>query len=70
MREIEITQKDEGQRLDKMLQRYLNKAAKSFVYKMLRKKNIKLNGKKAGGSEKLKAGGSGGSAAFPNHRNG
>lgn len=56
MREIEITQKDEGQRLDKMLQRYLNKAAKSFVYKMLRKKNIKLNGKKAGGGEKLKVG--------------
>lgn len=56
MREIEITKKDEGQRLDKMLQKYLNKAGKSFLYKMLRKKNIKLNGKKAAGSEKLKAG--------------
>ena len=56
MREIEITKKEEGQRLDKMLQKYLNKAGKSFLYKMLRKKNIKLNGKKAAGNEKLKAG--------------
>ena len=28
----------------------------SFVYKMLRKKNIKLNGKKAQGNEKLTKG--------------
>ncbi len=56
MREIKITGKDEGQRLDKMLQKYLNKAGKSFIYKMLRKKNIKLNGRKAAGNEKLKAG--------------
>jgi 23S rRNA pseudouridine955/2504/2580 synthase len=33
--------------------KYLNKAPKSFVYKMLRKKNIKCNGKKAEGSEIL-----------------
>ena len=38
MREIEITKKEEGQRLDKMLQKYLNKAGKSFLYKMLRRK--------------------------------
>jgi 23S rRNA pseudouridine955/2504/2580 synthase len=56
MREITITSKEEGQRLDKMLAKYLNKAPKSFVYKMLRKKNIKLNGKKASGSEKLSDG--------------
>ena len=29
---------------------------KSFLYKMLRKKNIVLNGKKADGNEKIKAG--------------
>lgn len=56
MREIQITGKEEGQRLDKMLAKYLNKAPKSFVYKMLRKKNIKLNGKKASGNEKLQKG--------------
>ena len=47
MRELNITTREEGQRLDKILSKYLNKAPKSFVYKMLRKKNIKLNGKKA-----------------------
>ena len=51
MRELNITQKDENQRLDKFLMKYLNKAPKSFVYKMLRKKNIKYNGKKAEGNE-------------------
>ncbi|CUX44168.1 Ribosomal large subunit pseudouridine synthase C [Clostridium sp. C105KSO13] len=39
-----------------MLAKYLNKAPKSFLYKMLRKKNITLNGKKATGSEKLQSG--------------
>ena len=43
MREIHVTSKEEGQRLDKMLGKYLNQAPKSFLYKMLRKKNIKLN---------------------------
>lgn len=56
MREINITAKEEGQRLDKILAKYLNKAPRSFVYKMLRKKNIKLNGKKASGNEKLSGG--------------
>lgn len=55
MREL-IFQEDTGQRLDKYLQKYLNLAPKSFLYKMLRKKNIVLNGKKAEGSEKLKNG--------------
>ena len=53
MRELNITAREEAQRLDKILSKYLNKAPKSFVYKMLRKKNIKLNGKKATGNEKL-----------------
>lgn len=56
MRSITITEKEEGQRLDKFLSKYLEKAPKSFLYKMLRKKNIKLNDKKAEGSEKLKKG--------------
>lgn len=45
-----------GQRLDKYLGRYLAQAPKSFLYKMMRKKNITLNGKKCEGSEKLVAG--------------
>lgn len=53
MLEIKINNTNENQRLDKYLQKYLNKAPKSFIYKMLRKKNIKLNGKKANGNEIL-----------------
>lgn len=56
MRELKINSKDEGQRLDKFLLKYLNASQKSFIYKMLRKKNIKLNGKKAEGSEIITAG--------------
>lgn len=56
MRNIAITEKEEGQRLDKFLSKYLEKAPKSFLYKMLRKKNIKLNDKRAEGSEKLQKG--------------
>ena len=44
MKEIKISEKEENQRLDKFLLKYFNKAPKSFVYKMLRKKRIKLNG--------------------------
>lgn len=53
MQEIIVSKNDAGQRLDKLLGKYLSKAPKSFYYKMLRKKNITLNGKKADGSEKL-----------------
>ena len=56
MKEINITQNEENQRLDKFLFKYFNTAPKSFVYKMLRKKRIKHNGKKAEGSEIIKAG--------------
>lgn len=42
--------------MDKLLAKYLNLAPKSFLYKMLRKKNITLNGKKATGSEILALG--------------
>lgn len=51
MIEIKINKSNENQRLDKYLLKYFNKAPKSFIYKMLRKKNIKLNGKKAEGNE-------------------
>ena len=53
MKEFLVQENEAGQRLDKLLLKILNKAPKSFIYKMLRKKNIVLNGKKAEGSEKL-----------------
>ncbi|MFQ9510695.1 MAG: RluA family pseudouridine synthase [Lachnospiraceae bacterium] len=53
MKLLVVDQKEAGQRLDKLLGKYLNLAPKGFVYKMLRKKNITLNGKKASGAEKV-----------------
>lgn len=56
MRLLTVHKNDENQRLDKYLKKYLKEAPGSFIYKMLRKKNIVLNGKKADGTEKLSAG--------------
>ncbi|MBQ8597456.1 MAG: RluA family pseudouridine synthase, partial [Lachnospiraceae bacterium] len=56
MQQIHISDRDAGQRLDKFLHKYLPLAPSSFFYKMLRKKNITLNGKKAEGKEKLTSG--------------
>ncbi len=56
MQSRRVTQNEAGQRLDKLLVKVLSKAPKSFIYKMLRKKNITLNDKKADGSEKLSVG--------------
>ena len=56
MKQIIIKENEAGQRLDKFLHKYLTEAPNSFLYKMLRKKNITLNSKKADGSEKLVVG--------------
>lgn len=56
MRILQVTAQEAGQRLDKYLGKYMKLAPKSFFYKMMRKKNIVLNGKKAAGMEKLLAG--------------
>ena len=56
MRVLKVSVQEEGQRLDRMLAKYMQLAPRSFFYKMLRKKNIKLNGKKADGSEKVAEG--------------
>ena len=56
MREFVITPNEANQRMDKYLGKLLKEAPKSFFYKMLRKKNIVLNDKKATGNEKLKTG--------------
>lgn len=46
MQEIHISGNEAGQRLDKLLGKFLSDAPKSFLYKMMRKKNITLNGKR------------------------
>lgn len=53
MQSFKIGKNEAGQRLDKFLHKFMPSAPNSFVYKMLRKKNIVLNGKKAEGKEML-----------------
>lgn len=55
MKEFVIKSNEENQRFDKYLKKLLPNASTSFLYKMLRKKNICINGKKANGNEMLKA---------------
>lgn len=56
MRELSIGSNQEGQRLDRFLGKYLKNASGSFIQKMIRKKNITVNGKKATGGDTLSAG--------------
>ena len=56
MREWIVGPTEEGQRFDKYLLRKLPAAGSSFLYKMLRKKNITLNDKKAEGDARICAG--------------
>ncbi len=53
---IKVGKNESGQRFDKLLMKILKEAPSSFVFKMLRKKNITLNGKKAEGNEKVAEG--------------
>ncbi len=45
MKEIKINSNDAGQRLDKFLTKYFKNLPQSMIYKWLRKKKIRLNGK-------------------------
>ena len=56
MKEFTIQSNEANQRFDKYLKKLLPNAGSGFLYKMLRKKNITLNGKKAEGTENLKQG--------------
>lgn len=56
MKEYIIKNNEAGQRFDKYLKKILPNASSSFIYKMLRKKNITLDGHKASGTEILKIG--------------
>jgi 23S rRNA pseudouridine955/2504/2580 synthase len=46
MKEIPVTKDIAQQRVDRYLKKYLDRATLSFIYKMIRKKNITVNGKK------------------------
>ncbi len=56
MKEFLIDENNEKQTLIKYLRRVFPSSSDGFFYKMLRKKNIVLNGKKAGGREILAGG--------------
>ena len=56
MRELTAGENENGQRLDKTLRRFLPMAGNGFIYKMMRKKNIVLNGKRCHGDERLVSG--------------
>lgn len=47
MREISIQKNEAGQRMDKFLAKYLNKAPKSFFYKMIEEKEYYPEWKKS-----------------------
>lgn len=56
MREIIIGMNDAGQRLDKFLTKSFSNLPQSMMYKSIRKKDIKLNGKRCDISTRLKEG--------------
>ena len=56
MKKVTITQNDSGQRLDKFLFKYFKSIPASLVYKGIRKKRIKVNGKRAEQNYMLKCG--------------
>lgn len=56
MKEYTVTSAESGQKCIKYCEKILPNAGTGFLHKMLRKKNITLNGKKADGSERLSGG--------------
>ena len=49
MQKITVSSNEAGQRLDKLLGKYLSNAPMSFVYKMLRKKEHQVKREKSAG---------------------
>lgn len=56
MKTVIINENDAGQRLDKFLGKYFKNMPKSLIYKGIRKKRIKVNGKKSEINYSLKSG--------------
>ena len=46
MRKLIVKATDQGQRIDKYIRKYLNNAPLSYIYKLFRKKDIKVNNKR------------------------
>ena len=44
MKKLVISSKEANQRIDKYVKKYLNEAPLSFIYKLFRKKDVKING--------------------------
>ena len=56
MRIITVGENDAGQRLDKFLSKLMPTCPKSLLYKLIRKKDIRLNGARCKGTEQLRPG--------------
>lgn len=56
MIEIKIEENDSSQRFDRFLRKYLEKAPLSVIQKNIRKKNFKINGKRAKAEDMLETG--------------
>lgn len=56
MRDLEITENEKEQRLDRYLQKYLDKASQSLIQKWIRTKKVKVNRSKADPQTVLKKG--------------
>ena len=56
MKEFKVSAAESGQKCIKYCEKILPNAGTGFLHKMLRKKNITLNGKKTDGSERLTEG--------------
>lgn len=56
MKKITVNKNDANQRIDKFLSKYMKNAPMSVIYKSIRKKRVKINGKKCDISYKLNEG--------------
>lgn len=56
LREIKIDRNESDQRLDRFLRKYLDQAGTGFIYRMIRKKNIKVNDQRAKPETTIKEG--------------
>lgn len=56
MKSIEISQADEGQRLDRYLRKFLPSAPLASIYKLARTGKIKINGKRVNNEYRVESG--------------
>ncbi|MBO4415037.1 MAG: RluA family pseudouridine synthase [Lachnospiraceae bacterium] len=56
MEQFTVGKNEDGKRIDAIIMKLLPGAGKGFIYKMLRKKNIVINDKKADGNDRVSAG--------------